>query len=84
MLPATTLNKPTRESFLNTADPNDTRRSETRILDEVPEPPFWGVREFTDFTLAHDSNQARGPPFTSPFTAASKAFTSSAIDSDLS
>ncbi len=46
-----TLNKPTRESFLNTADPNDTRRSETRILDEVPEPPFWGVREFTDFTL---------------------------------
>jgi 5-methyltetrahydrofolate--homocysteine methyltransferase len=46
-----TLNKPTRESFLNAADPNDTRRSETRILDEVPTPPFWGVREMTDFTL---------------------------------
>ena len=48
-----TLNKPTRESFLNTADPDDTRRSETRILDleDVPEPPFWGVREWTDFTL---------------------------------
>lgn len=46
-----TLNKPTRESFLNTADPNDTERSATRILDEVPEPPFWGVREMTDFTL---------------------------------
>jgi 5-methyltetrahydrofolate--homocysteine methyltransferase len=46
-----TLNKPTRESFLNAADPNDTKRSETRILDEVPTPPFWGVREMTDFTL---------------------------------
>jgi 5-methyltetrahydrofolate--homocysteine methyltransferase len=46
-----TLNKPTRESFLNAADPNDTQRSETRILDEVPTPPFWGVREMTDFTL---------------------------------
>jgi 5-methyltetrahydrofolate--homocysteine methyltransferase len=46
-----TLNKPTRESFLNAADPNDTRRSETRILDDVPTPPFWGVREMTDFTL---------------------------------
>ena len=46
-----TLNKPTRESFLNAADPNDTQRSETRILDEVPEPPFWGVREMTDFDL---------------------------------
>jgi 5-methyltetrahydrofolate--homocysteine methyltransferase len=46
-----TLNKPTRESFLNSADPNDTKRSETRILDDVPTPPFWGVREMTDFTL---------------------------------
>ena len=46
-----TLNKPGRESFLNAADPNDTVRSETRILDEVPTPPFWGVREMTDFTL---------------------------------
>ncbi len=46
-----TLNKPTRESFLNAADPNDTQRSETRILDEVPTPPFWGVREMTDFEL---------------------------------
>ncbi|HYH10771.1 MAG TPA: vitamin B12 dependent-methionine synthase activation domain-containing protein, partial [Thermomicrobiales bacterium] len=46
-----TLNKPTRESFLNTADPNDTERSATRILAEVPQPPFWGVREMTDFTL---------------------------------
>ena len=46
-----TLNKPTRESFLNAADPNDTQRSETRILDEVPTPPFWGVREMTDFDL---------------------------------
>jgi len=46
-----TLNKPTREPFLNAADPNDTKRSETRILDEVPTPPFWGVREMTDFTL---------------------------------
>jgi len=46
-----TLNKPTRESFLNSADPNDTKRSDTRILDEIPTPPFWGVREMTDFTL---------------------------------
>ncbi len=46
-----TLNKPTRDSFLNAADPSDTKRSETRILDEVPTPPFWGVREMTDFTL---------------------------------
>ncbi len=46
-----TLKKPTRESFLNPSDPNDTKRSETRILDEIPEPPFWGVREMTDFTL---------------------------------
>ncbi|HVL22781.1 MAG TPA: methionine synthase [Thermomicrobiales bacterium] len=46
-----TLNKPTRESFLNSADPNDTKRSETRILEDVPTPPFWGVREMTDFSL---------------------------------
>lgn len=47
-----TLNKPTRESFLNAADPNDTKRSETRILDEVPTPPFWGVREINDYKLS--------------------------------
>lgn len=46
-----TLTKPSRESFINAADPNDTRRSETRILDTVPTPPFWGVREMTDVTL---------------------------------
>ena len=46
-----TLNKPTRESFLNTADANDTARSDTRIVDP-PTPPFWGVKEVRDVPLA--------------------------------
>jgi len=45
-----TLNKPTRESFIAPADASDTQRSETRLVDP-PSPPFWGVREMTDFTL---------------------------------
>jgi 5-methyltetrahydrofolate--homocysteine methyltransferase len=46
-----TLNKPTRESFLNTADENDTGRSDTRIVDPAT-PPFWGVKELRDIPLA--------------------------------
>ena len=46
-----TLNKPTRESFLNTADANDTARSDTRIVDPAT-PPFWGVKEVRDVPLA--------------------------------
>jgi 5-methyltetrahydrofolate--homocysteine methyltransferase len=46
-----TLNKPTRESFLNTADENDTERSDTRIVDPAT-PPFWGVKELRDVPLA--------------------------------
>ena len=46
-----TLSKPTRESFINTADENDTERSDTRIVDPAT-PPFWGVKELRDIPLA--------------------------------
>ncbi|MCO5226505.1 MAG: hypothetical protein M9953_14295 [Thermomicrobiales bacterium] len=45
-----TLNAPTRQSFMNTADENDTDRSDTRIVDP-PTPPFWGVKELRDVPL---------------------------------
>ena len=45
-----TLNKPARESFIAPADAADTTRSSTPLIDP-PAPPFWGVREMTDFTL---------------------------------
>jgi 5-methyltetrahydrofolate--homocysteine methyltransferase len=45
-----TLNKPSRESFIAPADASDTERSDIRLIDP-PTPPFWGVREMTDFTL---------------------------------
>ncbi len=45
-----TLNKPSRESFIAPADASDTERSDTRLIDP-PTPPFWGVREMTDYTL---------------------------------
>lgn len=47
-----TLNAPSRQSFMNTADANDTERSETRIVDPAT-PPFWGVKELRDIPL-HD------------------------------
>jgi 5-methyltetrahydrofolate--homocysteine methyltransferase len=46
-----TLNRPTRQSFLAPAEAADTTRSETPLVDP-PAPPFWGVRELTDFTYA--------------------------------
>ncbi|HEV2129074.1 MAG TPA: methionine synthase [Thermomicrobiales bacterium] len=46
-----TLNKPSRDSFIAPADAADTERSATPLV-EPPAPPFWGVREMTDFTLA--------------------------------
>jgi len=46
-----TLNKPSRESFSVPAPSTDTTRSNTSLV-EPPTPPFWGVREMTDFTLA--------------------------------
>ena len=45
-----TMNKPSRESFISPADANDTERSAIRLV-EPQTPPFWGVREMTDFTL---------------------------------
>jgi len=46
-----TMNRPSRRSFESTADPNDTTRSDTPLV-EPPVAPFYGVRELTDFTLA--------------------------------
>jgi len=46
-----TLNRPNRASFLAPAESADTTRSETPLVDP-PTPPFWGVRELTDFTYA--------------------------------
>lgn len=46
-----TLSKPSRESFMNTADENDTERSDTRIVDPKT-PPFWGVKELRDIPLS--------------------------------
>lgn len=46
-----TLNAPSRQSFMNTADDNDTERSETRVVDP-PTPPFWGVKERLDIPLS--------------------------------
>jgi len=45
-----TMGRPDRGSFIARPDANDTTRSETRILEQVPAPPFWGVREPTDFS----------------------------------
>ncbi|MGC4192990.1 MAG: methionine synthase [Thermomicrobiales bacterium] len=45
-----TLGKPSRESFSVPAKSADTTRSNTSLV-TPPTPPFWGVREMTDFTL---------------------------------
>jgi 5-methyltetrahydrofolate--homocysteine methyltransferase len=44
-----TIGRPDRGSFIARPDAHDTERSQTRILEEVPAPPFWGVQEPTDF-----------------------------------
>jgi len=46
-----TLERPDRRSFVRPEDVNDQTRSETLVLDQIPTPPFWGVREPLDFTL---------------------------------
>jgi 5-methyltetrahydrofolate--homocysteine methyltransferase len=46
-----TLEKPDRRSFVRPEDVNDVTRSATPILETIPTPPFWGVREPADFTL---------------------------------
>ena len=45
-----TLSKPTRESFTNATDADDTERSQTKLVDP-PTPPFWGVKELRDVPL---------------------------------
>jgi 5-methyltetrahydrofolate--homocysteine methyltransferase len=46
-----TMNRPDRGSFIARPDANDTTRSDTAVLDQIPAPPFWGVQEPTDFTV---------------------------------
>jgi 5-methyltetrahydrofolate--homocysteine methyltransferase len=46
-----TMSRPDRGSFIARPDANDTVRSETSVLDQIPTPPFWGVQEPTDFTV---------------------------------
>ena len=46
------MGRPDRGSFIARPDANDTTRSETRILEQIPAPPFWGVREPTDFSAS--------------------------------
>ncbi len=45
-----TLSRPSRDSFAVPAPSTDIVRSATALV-EPPTPPFWGVREMTDFTL---------------------------------
>jgi 5-methyltetrahydrofolate--homocysteine methyltransferase len=47
-----TIGRPDRGSFIARPDAHDTERSATRILEEIPAPPFWGVREPTDFSAS--------------------------------
>jgi 5-methyltetrahydrofolate--homocysteine methyltransferase len=46
-----TLGRPDRGSFIARPDASDTTRSKTRVLDDIPAPPFWGVTEPTDFSV---------------------------------